>query len=235
MALGGRGLATEAETTSYLSPTPTVKIATEIDGWGYEVFKVPVGSKMSLVANFSLRDSVKEIVKQNHCKAAINGGFYDTNFKPLGWWTNSVETLRKPTINKLFDGFVSSLKNGKYTIARSAQADDLVYWGVQTGPIIRENSKIIKLSINNDKYARRMVAGVKNTGEMMWMAVYDNDSVFDGPKLAELPSVVDKIDKAENLQLVAAINMDGGTASAFISPEKKLYEFNPVGSMICLN
>lgn len=196
---------------------------------GYSLWKVEESSRLVLVTNYERKQTFSQLVQDNNCTAGINTGFYDTSYRPLGWFVINGEMIRGVKKSALFDGFVYA--NEKIVIGRTKP--DLARWGVQTGPIVWENSGSVVLKIKTDKFARRMVAGVDGVGKMVWMTVYDPESVFDGPKLADLPEVVAKIDRLENLNLSMAINLDGGTASAFYSPYKKLTEFNVVGSVWC--
>ncbi|KKW11013.1 MAG: hypothetical protein UY49_C0010G0009, partial [Microgenomates group bacterium GW2011_GWC1_49_7] len=74
------------------------------------------------------------------------------------------------------------------------------------------------------------------TGEgFLFLTVYKEDSVFEGPLLADLPKVIQKINTEENLGIVDALNLDGGSASAFDNGETSLSELTPVGSLFCVN
>jgi hypothetical protein len=64
--------------------------------------------------------------------------------------------------------------------------------------------------------------------------VYDPSSSFRGPKLADLPSFVSKLEKDVQVPLADAINLDGGSASTFKNGETYLTELSPVGSLLCI-
>lgn len=214
-------------------PVAAAKNLVEVNGQNFEyaIWKNNPSTNINLVANFTQQASMVDIVLKNNCVAAINGGFYDTKNQPLGWLVENKQTLKKPIKSSLFNGFV--YQTGKvFGIKRTVPAA-LASWGIQTGPIVWESGKPLQLKLTSDKFARRIVLAVNNNALVIWMAIYGQNSVFDGPRLANLPKIVALINDQEQLQLDTAVNLDGGSASAFYSPEKKLYEFSSVGSVLC--
>ena len=66
------------------------------------------------------------------------------------------------------------------------------------------------------------------------MALYFPDQEYSGPLLARVPYILEKIAKKEQITIPDAINLDGGSASAFLSPDTHLTELNPVGGYFCI-
>lgn len=91
------------------------------------------------------------------------------------------------------------------------------------------------MSVKNDKQARRVVAGVTGENKLIFLVFYDNNQYYSGPYLNDLPDLVDKTGKSLDLNIADAINLDGGSASAFISDDIKLTELTPVGSFFCIS
>lgn len=173
------------------------------------------------------------MIKENNCTSGINGGFYDTENRPLGLFVNNFQTLRDPIKSKLLNGYLG------------IGATDSVFMGdelldthnrvvLQTGPLLMVNGQPVVLAITNDEPARRMVAAVDRDNYIVFMALYEPTSVFDGPLLEDLPTLVAAVDKEESLNVIDAVNLDGGSASAFYGPERTLRELTPVGSFFCV-
>ena len=121
---------------------------------------------------------------------------------------------------------------GTPRITREVPEDPLVN-AVQTGPVVFENGAVTKLSFVRDSASRRVIAAVSGENELIFMVFYTQDSAFSGPLLAELPEGVAKLNVEENLGIADAINLDGGSASAFAIPGFSLTEASPVGSFFC--
>ncbi|MCX6724478.1 MAG: hypothetical protein NTV20_00040, partial [Candidatus Shapirobacteria bacterium] len=55
-----------------------------------------------------------------------------------------------------------------------------------------------------------------------------------GPLLADLPQIVGEIGETLGEDFKTALNLDGGTASAFLSQKKTIKEYTLIGSFFCL-
>jgi len=131
----------------------------------------------------------------------------------------------------LFNGYLS-IQNNKWDIDISSKSAD---FSVQTGPLLIDNERPRKLIIKNDKNARRMFAATDNTGETYFGTVFLINAQILGPYLVDLPEIVNMISEKENIMWVKAINLDGGSASAFLGENLFLQEVNPVGSWWCFS
>ncbi|RJR30058.1 hypothetical protein C4564_01180, partial [Candidatus Microgenomates bacterium] len=105
---------------------------------------------------------------------------------------------------------------------------------LQTGPVLVENGSAVELSLARDKQARRIVAAITGSNELVFVAIYSPGSSFDGPYLEDLPLIVNHISEELNLNIADAINLDGGTASAFYSENTHISELSPIGSFFCV-
>ena len=187
-------------------PTPLLN-----SGEGRYVYVV--NSNIELISNFSEKKSAKDLMKENGCVAGINGGFYTEDNKPLGLFINDYKLVQKESSSLLFNGFVS-----EKGISRNMPTD--VKWGFQTGPMLVDEDRGLKIEIREDRPARRSVIGVNKLGEFVFIST-------DPVNLEDLP------EKIKNLNLVTAVNLDGGSAAAFYSPDMTISESSPVGSWLC--
>ena len=139
---------------------------------------------------------------------------------PLGWFTYEGEQIQRVKSSSLFNGFVWLSQSRELRISRQKPVGE-VSWGFQSGPIVVEDGKTIALKIRDDRPARRSVIGVDKDGRVVFVHT-------DPVNLAELPG------KIAELNLITAINLDGGSASAFYSPDEFISESSPVGSWLCV-
>jgi hypothetical protein len=213
-------------------PTQGVKSSTVVwngIAYAYEYFEVTDISKLSLLANFTEKKASEILIKEKGCQYAINGGFYNTNDKPLGQFLNP--TMETSSIK-------SSLVNGYISIAStpdiSFTAIDNSVIAVQTGPMLMADGKKLILAIKNDEHARRMIAGISSRGTLVFMSIFIPETVLQGPQLADLPNVIEQISIKLSYPIVSAVNLDGGNASVFKNNNVYLEEFTHAGSLFCL-
>lgn len=190
-------------------------------------------SNLRLISNLQKKDISQDLVDQNKCINAVNGGFYDVSDVHLGLLVSNSKTISLYQKNSLLNGILSINQMDTPRITRDVPQDPLVN-AVQSGPILMENAKVMDLNLARDKKARRMVAAVTGNNQLIFASIYDPESQLSGPTLDSLPSLVYLWGRKVNLELADAINLDGGSASAFYLPGKVLKEASPVGSLFCI-
>ncbi len=201
--------------------------------YSYAVIRAATASAITLIPNFSGRQDAKSLGMNNSCKESVNGGFYDTAGKPLGFFYTDKKTFGAKIPSALVNGFFWADGSGDAIIS-SDLPHTFYRFALQTGPLLLFNSTDLSLVIQKDEHARRMVVGKTVDGQFVFLAVYSKDSVYSGPLLASLPSIVSSISRKENLGIADAVNLDGGSASAFYNGETNLSELTPVGSLFCI-
>ena len=216
-----------------LSPTlkPTAVInSLDISYYGFEVSNL---NRLKLVVNSSFLEASK-LIKNNNCQLAINAGFYGQDNKPLGLVVIENEVLSEKVISELLNGYLWISDLGGFGITQELPNTQL-QTAVQSGPLLFVNGDKRQLTINNDKQARRSVVATLANGNLWFLIIFDKNSVFLGPKLANLPSVLENLAQTENKVIVEAINLDGGTASMYKDTSVFLNEFKPIGSLFCVS
>lgn len=204
----------------------------ENEKYSVVLISVEDNQALSLIANFEEKLTSDEIASKYNCRAVVNGGFYLENSKPAGFFISNNRELKGWSENKLFNGVLSV---NDFEVARitAGKPRDNLRWGFQTGPIIRENGKSVKLFLGNDKNARRIVAAVDGENKLSFLVFYNPDQIFDGPRLQDLPKGLEILEQQADTEFADAVNLDGGTASAFIAGSVKLTELTPIGSALC--
>ncbi len=136
------------------------------------------------------------------------------------------KTLNSGQNNRLFNGFVSDQGIGY-------EPPVMARWVVQTGPMLWDQNHSIKINTTNDKSARRGVALTTIDNKLYFVIFYNPRAEVLGPYLNDMPGILDKLGKLEQLEIISAINLDGGGASAFYDGKTFLEESDPVGTILC--
>lgn len=204
---------------------------TTVRGYAVEIVEVADSAKLELIPNYQERLPAKTLMEQNGCVAGINGGFYDKANEPLGLLTIKGQTEKKSLESKLFNGYVWTSVN-KMGIDWGLPMEKIID-AMQTGPMLINEGRTLELKLTDDKGARRMIALIDGE-KMRFMTIYTKNSPLDGPLLSDLPSLVFDVVTQKEWPITNAINLDGGSASAFYSPTVSLVEFSPVGSWWCV-
>lgn len=201
------------------------------DKWEYALINNISLTGLTLKPNFKNGLPSEELMNKYDCKYGVNGGFYTEDNKPLGFLRLSDEIISPVKNSRLFNGFIQLTQNNLTISDAVSSASGTM---LQTGPMLIQNNIVESLIIKNDKFARRMVMGKDRLDKPVFLAVFDPDADLSGPYLADLPKIIKEISERENLGITAAVNLDGGRASAFYGSGKILKEFDPVGSWWCV-
>ncbi|OGG02415.1 hypothetical protein A2Z33_05130 [Candidatus Gottesmanbacteria bacterium RBG_16_52_11] len=200
--------------------------------WSFALAAAGRDADTILIPNFRQASSSARIRETYNCKILINGGFYTTDHKPLGYFAAGPDILSSPQSNQLINGYI--WRSGDIHGIGSELPEDPVDWAFQTGPILLSQESRLPLIIRNDEPSRRSVAAVDNNGQLILLSVFGSTQMYSGPLLGELPGVIYDIGIQESRRFVSAVNLDGGSASAFVSRDASLSEISIVGSFICV-
>jgi uncharacterized protein YigE (DUF2233 family) len=228
---------TEPASTASTSPTAasypyhTLKIDGETIAYGF--MTIPPMTDTLLVPNFAEKRLSKEIAVSNGCMYYANGSFYDTENRPLGLFRTGTVILKSATQNPLINAFIWRNTSGQFLISKSIPPEDSK-WALQTGPLLLNEGIPLSISVRNDEYARRMVAGVDHAGSIVFFVVFGVGQFHTGPTLESLPDIIHAISRKERLGIDTAVNLDGGSASAYSDGRLTMEELTPVGSLFCI-
>ncbi len=207
--------------------------AVSVGGINYEYVTAAADpKKISLIGNFDQPAASADLATASGCAAGVNGGFYGQDGQPLGWWEANGQVYKNYTHNNLLNGYAGVNEAGSLVIG-SGEPRGKWRWGLQSGPLLVQDGKALALVMAADKPARRSVLAKTRPGTGELIMIFGDRSALDGPVLAELPMIIEAIGRQEGWQITEAINLDGGTAAAFYSPEVKIPEVVAVGSWIC--
>lgn len=189
-------------------------------------------TNLTLYSNLEDKLGSRDAMQEKGCLHLVNAGFYMPDDTHPGLFVSEGELLSAIRNNSLFNGYFSVSFDGIADISGNPPESTRV--ALQTGPILMQDKKSVTLSLSDDKPSRRVVLAIDKQENIVFVAIYTKGSVFDGPNLKDLPNLLNQLNENSSLDLVDAINLDGGTASAFISDSVKLTEFVRIGSYFCV-
>lgn len=192
----------------------------------YSQYPINDQARLQLFSNLDEQRQSVELKNNSGCRALFNAGFYDTGNQHLGWFQVDGRELSARQDNRLFDSFFS-LNGSRAEISFAPQAG--ARFGLQSGPMLVFDGKPLTLLIKDDQPRRRVVAALTQDNQLLFLVILSDQSNYAGPRLTDTPKIVQAI----NPQIVSAINLDGGSASAFLTPEVSLPEYQPIGGYFC--
>jgi len=199
----------------------------------FDYFVVDNIDNLVLIPNFQEKSTAKNLMADNKCRVLANGGFYTKDRKPIGLFIYDGKKMKDRVENSFFNAVLSINDFGTPRIMRETPKDHL-RTAIQTGPLLIENSFLLKNSIKNDEMKRRMIAFVTGENKLVFLVIYSSDNVYNGPYLSDTPQILGLLNKKYNLGIADAVNLDGGSASAFYSKGTSLSELSFIGSAFCL-
>lgn len=216
-------------------PTENDAPTVEVNGitYSYAYFSIQNPTQLSLLANFSEKLLSTDLATSHNCETYINGNFYDTEGKPLGLWRSGSIVRNIASENRTFNGFLSMSTSDIPSITFEEPLSPKI--AVQTGPMLISEAQTLPLRIQNDEPARRMTAVLGEDRMLHFLTVFQKNATYSGPTLTDLPEIVQAIGKTHQWHITEAINLDGGSASAFSDSSIVLQELTPVGSIFCVS
>ncbi len=216
------------------TPTEDNKQSVEINGKEYmfQWIQITRPENLFLYPNFKEKYTLEEGVEKYGCNNLTSGGFYTESSSPIGLFISEAKELSDKEDSELFNGYFILTKKNEAIISRNYSGES-VRIGLQAGPLLIQNGFVQKLTLVNDKMARRIVVALTKEGEIYFITLYDKESVFIGPLLADLPELVSNIQNEIDVEFISALNLDGGSASAFYTQNTQLLELTPIGSFFC--
>jgi hypothetical protein len=199
----------------------------------YALHELQQTTNIDLIPNFIEKITSSTAKENNACLILTSAGFYTTDNTPIGLFSVEHEVMGKNTNSPLFNGYVYSKDNTSIELSSEPPSFKTAF-AFQTGPILYYNSTKRLLKINNDEEARRIILFSTKDYKTILLVLFQKENTFKGPLLGDTPEILSKIVEIEKLTVTSAINLDGGSHSAFISSNISLGELLPVGSFLCV-
>jgi len=187
---------------------------------------------VELYSNLKEQHLSEQIKVDKSCQILVNGGFYSKENTHLGLFISNFETISKFSPNDTRNGFLWI--SGNNVSIGNDLPDVNSRIALQSGPLLMQNGQPLSLKINNDEPNRHIAAGITDDQKLIFLAFYYDQSEFQGPMLGQLPEIINLFKKQTGVEITDAINLDGGSASVFITNYVLLRELKYVGSYFCI-
>ncbi len=231
------GVSSPERMQQHQKPTPSQKqqktITYNNTSYGYSMLGPIPRTSITLYSNLPVKKTGKEIQEIYQCKYLINGGFYTKENTHLGLLVTEEGTKSQRIKHSLFHGFFFKTNDGSIHIDRMIPEKPLGF-ALQSGPLLIVKGEPVILKIIQDEQARRIAVGLDEFSNVYFFAFYDTNNPFHGPFLADMPEILQKTGEAEGIAIQNAINLDGGSHSAFYGSDITLTELSPIGSFFCI-
>ena len=153
-------------------------------------------------------DSLGEVMKHEKYLAGVNGGYFDEKFAPIGLRIANGEMIAPQKRARLITGvLVASSRGVQILRAREFSRRPGVIAAIQCGPYLVDLTKPIG-GLNDSHLARRTFAATTTSNRALL-------GVCSEVSLAELSKILVTTSLAEDLKVERALNLDGGSSSAF--------------------
>jgi uncharacterized protein YigE (DUF2233 family) len=162
---------------------------------------------LRVIDNPSGTYDLAQAMPANQCLAGVNGGYFDPSFAPLGLRIIDGKMVRPVVRARLMTGILLSarenmqiLRVGEYSARRKA------YSAVQCGPLLVDGGHAVK-GLDRTRVARRTFAVVGTERAALGFC--------SEVSLGQLSQILSGVRLAENFKISRALNLDGGSSSAF--------------------
>jgi uncharacterized protein YigE (DUF2233 family) len=153
-------------------------------------------------------DNLAELMSQEASLAGVNGGYFDEKFAPIGLRIVNGQMIAPLQRARLITGvLVASSRGVQIVRSREFSRRPGVTAAVQCGPFLVDRGQAIG-GLNNSNLARRTFAATTTSNQALL-------GICSEVSLAELSKILATTPLAENLKIERALNLDGGSSSAF--------------------
>jgi len=153
------------------------------------------------------------VMKREKCVCGVNGGYFDTNFEPIGLRIVNKKMVAPLRRARLITGVLLASSHGVQIVrAREFSPRQKIVAAIQCGPFLVDASQRVR-GLNDSQRARRTFAAT-TTNERALVGVCSEVS------LAELATILGTTSMVADSKIERAMNLDGGSSSAFwFAPE----------------
>ena len=153
-------------------------------------------------------DSLGEMMRREKCLAGVNGGYFNENFAPLGLRIANGQMIAPLQRARLITGVLVASPRGVQIVRSREFSRRLgVSAAIQCGPFLVDRGQPIS-GLNDSHLARRTFAATTSSSRALV-------GVCSEVSLAEFAKILATTSLAEDLKIERALNLDGGSSSAF--------------------
>ncbi len=148
------------------------------------------------------------VLKRANCACGVNGGYFDANFEPIGLRIVNEQMIAPLRRARLISGVLMASPRGVQMVrAREFSPRQKTAVAIQCGPFLVDSSQRVS-GLNNSALARRTFAATAtHEGALL--------GVSSAVSLADLAQILATTPIDPNSKITRALNLDGGSSSAF--------------------
>ena len=152
--------------------------------------------------------SLVAMIRREKCACGVNGGYFDADFKPIGLRITDARILSPLRRAHLITGILLQSDRGidVVRVTEFSRTKKIVA-AIQAGPFLVEAGKHVR-GLDDSQLARRTFAGIA-TNDRGFVGVCSDVS------LSELANILATAPVIADDKLRRAMNLDGGSSSAF--------------------
>ena len=148
------------------------------------------------------------MMKRENCACGVNGGYFDSNFEPIGLRIVNEQMIAPLRRARLITGVLMASPRGVQIVrSREFSRPQKIAAAIQCGPFLVDASQRVR-GLNDSQRARRTFAAT-TTHERALLGLCSQVS------LADLAQILATTPIDPNSKIARALNLDGGSSSAF--------------------
>jgi Phosphodiester glycosidase len=152
--------------------------------------------------------SLAAVMKPEKYACGVNGGYFDRDFKPIGLRVADGATFSPLRRARLITGILLQSDRGidVVRVGEFSRSKKIIA-AIQAGPFLVEGNKRIR-GLNDSQLARRTFAGITTNDRALL-------GFCSGVSLSGLADILATVPIAADSKIRRAMNLDGGSSSAF--------------------
>jgi len=153
-------------------------------------------------------EALSDTMPREKCAAGVNGGYFSPDFAPIGLLISDTRIIAPLRHARLITGVLSASVRGVQIMrAREFLRPEKTSGAVQCGPFLVDHYELVR-GLDGSTAARRTFAATMRNDRALL-------GVCSEVSLAELAAILTSTRLAEDLKIQRALNLDGGSSSAF--------------------
>ena len=153
-------------------------------------------------------ETLSDTMPREKCAAGVNGGYFSADFAPIGLLISDGRMIAPLLRARLITGVLSASARGVQIVrVREFSRREKISAAVQCGPFLVDHYELVR-GLDDSTAARRTFAAT-TTNDRALLGVCSEIS------LAKLAAILTTTRLADDLKIQRALNLDGGSSSAF--------------------
>lgn len=153
-------------------------------------------------------EPLSDTMPREKCAAGVNGGYFSPDFAPIGLLISDTRIIAPLRRARLITGVLSASARGVQIMrVREFSRPEKISGAVQCGPFLVDHYELVR-GLDGSTAARRTFAATMRNDRALL-------GVCSEVSLAELAAILTSTRLADDSKIQRALNLDGGSSSAF--------------------